>query len=47
MVSWESIIAANPDVIGCQLDRNCWALDKAEGEDQIPQSDPPSASWRR
>lgn len=30
-VSWESIIAANPDVIVvASLDRNRWALDKAE-----------------
>ncbi len=36
-VSWESIIAANPDVIVvASTDRNRWALDKAE-EDQIPQ----------
>lgn len=37
-VSWESIIAANPDVIVvASLDRNRWALDKAEEKDQIPQ----------
>jgi hypothetical protein len=36
-VSWESIIAANPDVIVVSsLDRNRWALDNAE-ENQIPQ----------
>lgn len=30
-MSWESIIAANPDVIVvASLDRNRWALDKAE-----------------
>jgi iron complex transport system substrate-binding protein len=39
-VGWESIIAANPDVIVVSsLDRNRWALDNAE-ENQIPESDP-------
>ncbi|NIG33512.1 ABC transporter substrate-binding protein [Pantoea sp. ICBG 828] len=40
-VSWESIIAANPDVIVVSsLDRNRWALDKAEEKIKFLKSDP-------
>ncbi len=40
-VSWESIIAANPDVIVvASLDRNRWALDKAEEKIKFLKSDP-------
>lgn len=40
-VSWESIIAANPDVIVVSsLDRNRWALDKAEEKIKFLQQDP-------
>lgn len=47
-VSWESIIAANPDVIVvASLDRNRWALDKAEEKIKFLKAIPPSASWRR
>lgn len=47
-MSWESIIAANPDVIVvASLDRNRWALDKAEEKIKYLKAIPPSASWRR
>lgn len=47
-VSWESIIAANPDVIVvASTDRNRWALDKAEEKIKFLKAIPPSASWRR
>ncbi len=40
-MSWESIIAANPDVIVVSsLDRNRWALDKAEEKIKFLKSDP-------
>ncbi|WP_075180402.1 ABC transporter substrate-binding protein [Pantoea sp. 1.19] len=40
-VSWESIIAANPDVIVVSsLDRNRWALDKAEEKIAFLKRDP-------
>ena len=40
-VSWESIIAANPDVIVVSsLDRNRWALDKAEEKIKFLKNDP-------
>jgi iron complex transport system substrate-binding protein len=40
-VSWESIIAANPDVIVVSsLDRNRWALDNAEEKIKFLKSDP-------
>lgn len=40
-VSRESIIAANPDVIVvASLDRNRWALDKAEEKIKFLKSDP-------
>lgn len=40
-VSWESIIAANPDVIVVSsLDRNRWALDSAEEKIKFLKSDP-------
>ena len=40
-VSWESIIAANPDVIVvASSDRNRWALDKAEEKIKFLKSDP-------
>lgn len=40
-VSWESIIAANPDVIVVSsLDRNRWALDKSEEKIKFLKSDP-------
>lgn len=40
-VSWESIIAANPDVIVVSsLDRNRWVLDKAEEKIKFLKSDP-------
>ncbi|SQC12416.1 ABC transporter substrate-binding protein [Klebsiella pneumoniae] len=40
-MSWESIIAANPDVIVvASLDRNRWALDKAEEKIKFLKSDP-------
>lgn len=40
-VSWESIIAANPDVIVvASLNRNRWALDKAEEKIKFLKSDP-------
>ena len=40
-VSWESIIAANPDVIVVSsLDRNRWTLDKAEEKIKFLKSDP-------
>lgn len=44
-VSWESIIAANPDVIVvASLDRNRWALDKAEEKIKFLKAIPPSAA---
>lgn len=47
-VSWESIIAANPDVIVVSsLDRNRWALDNAEEKIKFLKATPPSASWMR
>ena len=40
-VGWESIIAANPDVIVVSsLDRNRWALDNAEEKIKFLKSDP-------
>ena len=40
-VSWESIIAANPDVIVvASLDRNRWALDNADEKVKFLKSDP-------
>lgn len=40
-VNWESIISANPDVIVVSsLDRNRWALDKAEEKIRFLHSDP-------
>lgn len=40
-VSWESIIAANPEVIVvASLDRNRWALDKADEKVKFLKSDP-------
>ncbi|MDP1148286.1 ABC transporter substrate-binding protein, partial [Klebsiella pneumoniae] len=40
-VSWESIIAANTDVIVfASLDRNRWALDKSEEKIKFLKSDP-------
>ncbi|EGT5759766.1 ABC transporter substrate-binding protein, partial [Cronobacter dublinensis subsp. dublinensis] len=40
-LSWESIIAANPDVIVVSsLDRNRWALDNAEEKIKFLKSDP-------
>lgn len=46
-VGWESLIAADPDVIVVtQVDRNRWDLDKAEAKIRFLESDPATSQMR-